>query len=225
MTHFFSSSPSQIFPSFSHFSHFSSPFSLPLPIFPSFYTLPPIFSIFPILFFPSHFSPISPFSVFPPTPYPPSPIFLSFFPHFSSAFSTAPLINYPPPPSPRRQHLRLIRREAQSTSDLYIKHQRKFPDWFKSQVLQRREREDISFFSLAMGSSSEVHSYNGCIVNGVRFHTVERDNCRATQNSGVLVAGEISENTSVDNNFYGVVDEVLDFQYANRRRIFLLKCR
>ncbi|XP_038892971.1 uncharacterized protein LOC120081866 [Benincasa hispida] len=80
-------------------------------------------------------------------------------------------------------------------------------------VLQLHEREDLSddFFSLVMGPSSEVCSYNGCIVNEVRFHTIERDNGRVTQNSGVLVAEEISGNGSFDNNFNVVLNDVLDF--------------
>lgn len=72
------------------------------------------------------------------------------------------------------------------------------------------QRENISddIYSLAMGPTSEVCSYSGCIVNRVQFHTAHRDNRRTTQNSGVYVLGE-SEGDQF--NFYGVLDEVLDF--------------
>lgn len=77
-------------------------------------------------------------------------------------------------------------------------------------------------YSLAMGQNSEVRSYSGCIVNGVRFHTTQLDNRRTTQNSRIFVLGE-SEGDQY--NFYGVLDEVLDFQYVRRRCVMMLKCR
>ena len=69
-----------------------------------------------------------------------------------------------------------------------------------------------------MGSTSEVRSYNGCIVNGIRFHTAHRSNHRTTQNSGIYV---LRESEGDQFNFYGVLDEVLDFQFAKRRRIMV----
>ncbi|KAA0047849.1 CACTA en-spm transposon protein [Cucumis melo var. makuwa] len=89
-----------------------------------------------------------------------------------------------------------------------------------------RERENIShdFFSLAMGPSLDVRSYSGCIVRGVRFHTVEYDFRCTTQNSRVMVIGESSGSGSGDNNFYSVLDEVLDVQYLMEQRVWLFKC-
>ncbi|KAL0559314.1 hypothetical protein IC582_003922 [Cucumis melo] len=127
----------------------------------------------------------------------------------------------------RKQHLRLIRHQAQTALDLYRRHERAFPDWFRAEVLQMRERENLfdDLFSVAMGPSSKVRSYSGCIVNGVRFHTVEHDSRRTTQNNGVMIVNKNSGDGSTDNNFYGVVDEVLDFQYVFRRRVWAFKCR
>ncbi|TYK23195.1 uncharacterized protein E5676_scaffold142G002270 [Cucumis melo var. makuwa] len=47
----------------------------------------------------------------------------------------------------------------------------------QDQVLELRESANLSndFFSLAMGPSFDVRCYNGCIVGGLRFHTVELD--------------------------------------------------
>ena len=47
--------------------------------------------------------------------------------------------------------------------------------------MQKRENISADLFSLAMGLATDVRSYSGCIVNGVRFHTVERDSRRTTQ--------------------------------------------
>ncbi|KAA0035844.1 CACTA en-spm transposon protein [Cucumis melo var. makuwa] len=75
---------------------------------------------------------------------------------------------------------------------------------FRAQVLELRKSANLSndFFSLAMGPSFDIRCYNGCIVGGLRFHTVELDSRRTTQNSGVMVIGESDASGSGDNNFY-----------------------
>ncbi|KAA0056153.1 transposon protein, putative, CACTA, En/Spm sub-class [Cucumis melo var. makuwa] len=40
-----------------------------------------------------------------------------------------------------------------------------------------------------MGPSLDVRCYNGCIIDGVRFHTSKRDPQRTTNNSRVMVIG------------------------------------
>ncbi|KAA0039165.1 (R)-mandelonitrile lyase 1-like [Cucumis melo var. makuwa] len=75
-----------------------------------------------------------------------------------------------------------------------------------------------------MVPSLEVCSYNGCIIGGIRFSTLEPDSKRPTQNSGVMVIGEGSRG-SADNNFYDVLDEVLHVQYPLERFVCLFKCR
>lgn len=90
------------------------------------------------------------------------------------------------------------------------------------------ERENLStdFVLLAMGLAHEVWSYSGCIVGGVRFHTVELDSRRPTQNSGVMVVDEKSASGSgYNNNFYGVLDEVLDVHYPMGRCVWLFMYR
>ena len=82
--------------------------------------------------------------------------------------------------------------------------------------------EDL--FSLTMGPSLDVCCYSGCIVGGVRFHTLERDFRRTTQNSGVMVI-EKGSGGIANNDFYGVLDEVLNVQYPFGPRAWLFKCR
>ena len=76
-----------------------------------------------------------------------------------------------------------------------------------------------------MEHSLEVCFYSGCIVGGVRFHTLERDSLRTPQTSGVMVVGEGSRGGIADNNFYGVLDEVLHVQYPLGRCAWPFKCR
>ena len=92
-------------------------------------------------------------------------------------------------------------------------------------MAEMRENSNISqdLFSLAMGLSLVVRSYSGCIVNGVRFHMLERDSRRTTQNSGVMVI-EKGSGGSVNNSFYGVLGKVLHVQYPFVRHAWLFKC-
>jgi hypothetical protein len=48
------------------------------------------------------------------------------------------------------------------------------------------EEVDDDLFSLACGPDFRLRKYSSCIVNGVRFNTVYRDENRRTQNSGVM---------------------------------------
>ncbi|KAA0032142.1 uncharacterized protein E5676_scaffold186G00260 [Cucumis melo var. makuwa] len=107
------------------------------------------------------------------------------------------------------------------------RHERAFLEWFRAQVLELCESANLSddFFSLAMRPSSDVCCYNGCIVGGLRFHTIKLDSRRNTQNSGVMVIGESDASGTGDNNFYGVLDEVLHVQYSLGRNVWLYKCR
>ncbi|TYK06669.1 gag/pol protein [Cucumis melo var. makuwa] len=66
---------------------------------------------------------------------------------------------------------------------------------------------------------------SGCIVDGVRFHMIDRDFRRTTQNNGVMVVGESSASESDNNNFYGVLDQVLSIQYPMGCHVWLFKCR
>ena len=67
-------------------------------------------------------------------------------------------------------------------------------------------------YSLACGPDVRVIQYSGCIVNGVRFHTMDRDDRRTTQNSEVVVPRE-HDNEVID--FFGRLCSVLKIKYLN----------
>ena len=73
-------------------------------------------------------------------------------------------------------------------------------------------------YSLASGPDARIHTYTGCIVNGVHFHTKDRDDHRITQNSGICVLGE---HDGEDVNFYGVLTNVVELDYLFGYKIIL----
>ena len=52
--------------------------------------------------------------------------------------------------------------------------------------LHERGEASDDLYSIALGPSSQVRTYSGCFINGVRFHCIECDNRRTTQNSGIM---------------------------------------
>ncbi|KAA0054757.1 uncharacterized protein E6C27_scaffold437G00350 [Cucumis melo var. makuwa] len=55
----------------------------------------------------------------------------------------------------------------------------------------------------------------GCFENGLRFHSIERDNRRTTQKSGIMA---YRETKAEEMNYYGVLQEALDLEYPKCRR-------
>ncbi|XP_041001632.1 uncharacterized protein LOC121247331 [Juglans microcarpa x Juglans regia] len=76
-------------------------------------------------------------------------------------------------------------------------------------------------YALACGPDPWVASYAGCIMNGVRFHTKERERHRRTQNSGVVVHGE-HHGSPVD--FYGVLHDIIELRYMGWHKVYLFSC-
>ena len=83
---------------------------------------------------------------------------------------------------------------------------------------QNEPEANDQIFSLSSGSSFSCRSYPGCVVNGVKFLTRNRDMNRSTQNSGVCVRGP-------DNQmFYGVLEDIYELSYLNDNSVTLFKC-
>lgn len=82
------------------------------------------------------------------------------------------------------------------------------------------EANDV-LWALANGHLPIINIYSGCISNGVRFHTFERDNRHKSQNSGLAVEGEHAEQTST---FYGYLCKVWEISYLFNHRVVLFQC-
>ncbi|XP_012827605.1 PREDICTED: uncharacterized protein LOC105948893 isoform X2 [Erythranthe guttata] len=121
-------------------------------------------------------------------------------------------------------HKEILKQE--SILNLEDRHKAQFPEWFKHHMAQKKSQnpeEDVDeLYALACGPSKIVNKYPGCIVNGVRFHTKERDSHRTTQNSGVMVEG-YHNNTVID--FYGTVIEIIELDYIKDNHVILFKAQ
>ncbi|CAN6325799.1 unnamed protein product [Urochloa humidicola] len=100
-----------------------------------------------------------------------------------------------------------------------------FQNWFRNHIFTLRntdEEIDDDLFSLACGPDFRVKKYSSCIVNGVRFNTMDRDKNKKTQNSGVMVQGS-HNGQFID--FFGTLKEIVQLQYnGDDRSVVLFKC-
>ena len=76
-------------------------------------------------------------------------------------------------------------------------------------------------YALANMPNPIIHSYPGCMVNGVRYHTKNRDERRTTQNHGVCVEVEVDDATK---DFYGVIDDIWEVSYLYWNKVIVFKC-
>ena len=104
-------------------------------------------------------------------------------------------------------------------------HNRLFADWFQNRVATELNEngqgvsETIRW--LAGKPSFTVLTYDGYLVDGVRYFTKERDDARVVQNSGVfLVARTVQVSSAKDLNpiecdmtFYGRIEEIWELDY------------
>jgi hypothetical protein len=72
------------------------------------------------------------------------------------------------------------------------------------------EEIDDDLFSLACGPDFRVKKYSSCIVNGVRFNTVDHEKNKRTQNCGIMAEGT---SNNVTHAFYGVLKEIIELEY------------
>ena len=78
--------------------------------------------------------------------------------------------------------------------------------------LSKEKPEEVSegLYALSCGPDLIVKTCAACIVNGVRYSTVDREKYLLTQNSGVMTEGT-HEGENVD--FYGVLKELIELEY------------
>ncbi|CAL5420286.1 unnamed protein product [Camellia sinensis] len=115
--------------------------------------------------------------------------------------------------------------ERQGLRNVQERLESEFHTWFLKYVTKQQLEGTMDasnqLMNLARGPDSRVTRYSGCIINGTRFHTQDRDMNRKTQNSGVVVKGD-HKGEAID--FYGVVRDIVELKYLGRNRVFLFKC-
>lgn len=86
---------------------------------------------------------------------------------------------------------------------------------------------DVSadLYALACQPDLRVRLYSACVVGGVRYHTVDREKNRKTQNSGIISEGE-HEGEIID--FFGQLKSIIKLQYncsgGVHRSVVLFRC-
>ena len=112
--------------------------------------------------------------------------------------------------------------QGEGIIDINHKHEVEFENWFKNRICGGNAANvSKELYSLACGSDALVAVYQGCIVNGVRFHTKDREHTRRTQNSGIFVSGE-DGGTKTD--YYGELRNVLELTYLGNNHVYLFEC-
>jgi hypothetical protein len=95
------------------------------------------------------------------------------------------------------------------------------------QIGKLHEEDKVSddLFALACAPDKRVRVYTACVIDGVRYHTLDREKNRNTQNSGIVTEGE-HENTLID--FYGQLRSIIRLQYNSsggvHRSVVLFRC-
>ncbi|KAA0068183.1 uncharacterized protein E6C27_scaffold238G001570 [Cucumis melo var. makuwa] len=116
-----------------------------------------------------------------------------------------------------REHMRILE-SSNGNGDLYKRQQLEFPTWFKAKAQRLDCDKFISddLYALACGPNDFARSYSGCITNGVRFHTKDRDSRRTSQNSGVVLFKCEWYDTSLRKNRINIVDGFTSINIRNR---------
>lgn len=90
---------------------------------------------------------------------------------------------------------------------------------------EKPEEVSEGLYALSCGPDLRVKTCAACIVNGVRYSTMDREKYLQTQNSGVMTEGT-HDGENID--FYGVLKEIIELQYNSnfeaRRSVVLFRC-
>ena len=114
-------------------------------------------------------------------------------------------------------------------------HTKSFAAWFQKHIakdIQSGSSINHTLRWLSHMPQTRVLSYEAYIINGFRFHTVERDNMHINQNSGATVVAESYHVSSLkdanpilsSSSYFGVIQEIWELDYI-KFRIPVFKCR
>ena len=140
----------------------------------------------------------------------------------------------------RRMHKELLEKlyegKKKSIQWMIGEHNRLFADWFQNKVItelnEKVEGVSETIRWLAGKPSFNVLTFDGYLVDGIRYFTEERDNARVVQNSGVsLVAKTVQVSSAKDLNpvesdmtFYGRIQDIWELDYHSfKAPLFLCK--
>nr|XP_009803422.1 PREDICTED: uncharacterized protein LOC104248796 [Nicotiana sylvestris] len=121
-----------------------------------------------------------------------------------------------------REHKEELMKQAVANTE--EKHREQFPLWFKRKIMQLYNKEKSvsinQLYLLAIGPDVRGRTYNGCTVNGVRYHIQRRDELHKSQNCSLVVEG-YHENDVID--FYDIITDMIELEYLNGNPVLLFK--
>ncbi|XP_074577237.1 uncharacterized protein LOC141833653 [Curcuma longa] len=102
-----------------------------------------------------------------------------------------------------------------------------FAPWFKSYVYDNQAHLEHEFlFHLSWGPKALVRTWPAYFINGYIFHTQEYGMGKSTMNSGVCVQSSENDRASASNDFYGLLDEIIEIEYPGpEMKVILFMCR
>ncbi|KAM3200286.1 hypothetical protein P3L10_032648 [Capsicum annuum] len=105
--------------------------------------------------------------------------------------------------------------EVEGSTRTHQVNKNRFINWFRARIflLSSQGRTNNEIISLAVCPKPLVHRYSTCTVNGFRFQT--KDHMRKTQNSGVLMRGDVSDSNK---EYYGVLKDIYELRYTGNRK-------
>ncbi|KAL3826143.1 hypothetical protein ACJIZ3_022172 [Penstemon smallii] len=122
-----------------------------------------------------------------------------------------------------QEHIEELKQE--SILSVEERHKEQFPLWFRRHMIKLRHHNSPkatdALYALACGPDICIKKYTGYIVNGIRFHTIDRGSHLKSQNSGVVV--EANHGDSII-DFYGVLSDILELDYIKDKRVVIFKC-
>ncbi|XP_075477560.1 uncharacterized protein LOC142518637 isoform X2 [Primulina tabacum] len=82
---------------------------------------------------------------------------------------------------------------------------------------------DLDLRALSRAPNSIAFSFQGFNVNGFAFRTVESEQNKKVQNSGIMVQS-MHDNDDHESTYYGRLNDVISLDYGSRGRIILFRC-
>ncbi|KAL3838469.1 hypothetical protein ACJIZ3_023060 [Penstemon smallii] len=88
-------------------------------------------------------------------------------------------------------------------------------------ICEEKKKAHTNLEYIAYHPDQRVTHYEACVVNGLRFHTKQREINKKTQNCGVVVK---VEEESGYRDYYGVLIDIIQLDYLGNNHVVLFKC-
>ncbi|KAG6507332.1 hypothetical protein ZIOFF_032674 [Zingiber officinale] len=109
------------------------------------------------------------------------------------------------------------------TSTSHLPNESCVEDFYRLVDRMNEQIDDLDLRALSHCTNSVAFSYHGFNINGVAFRTVESEQNKKVQNSGVMLQS-MHDNDDHETTYYGRLTDVISLDYGGRGRIVLFRC-